>query len=149
MLISIWNPKSTGNTQEAGLRPNMTEKLLTVTLRINQPTNQPSRSEIGLYRGKHYFLSFAQNIDCGYSLEPSQWCGSYVYPHSMFLVEIRKILLFFHLKIYIFTALKYCCILHWSVCVMVAKLLRLSILVVRIMANVQFLMTWLWKLTTA
>ena len=32
-------PKSTGNTQEAGLRPNMTEKLFTGTLRINQPTN--------------------------------------------------------------------------------------------------------------
>ena len=33
-------PKSTGNTQEAGLRPNMTEKkMFTGTLRINQPTN--------------------------------------------------------------------------------------------------------------
>ena len=31
-------PKSTGNTQEAGLRPNMTEKWFTGTLRINQPT---------------------------------------------------------------------------------------------------------------
>ena len=33
-------PKSTGNTKEAGLHPNMTEKLFTGTLRINQPTNQ-------------------------------------------------------------------------------------------------------------
>ena len=35
-------PKSTGNTQEEGLRPNMTEKLFTGTLRIKS-TNQPTR----------------------------------------------------------------------------------------------------------
>ena len=27
----------------------------------------------------------AQNIDCGYSLEPPQWGGSNEYPQSMFL----------------------------------------------------------------
>ena len=27
----------------------------------------------------------AQNIDCGYSLEPPQWGGSNKYPQSMFL----------------------------------------------------------------
>ena len=32
-------PKSTGNTRKRWLRPNMTEKLFTGTLRINQPTN--------------------------------------------------------------------------------------------------------------
>ena len=30
------------------------------------------------------FLIFAQNIDCGYMLEPSQWGGSKEYPQSMF-----------------------------------------------------------------
>ena len=30
------------------------------------------------------FLIFAQNIDCGYSLEPPQRGGSYEYPQSMF-----------------------------------------------------------------
>ena len=34
----------------------------------------------------------AQNIDCGYSLEPPRRGGSNGYPQSMFLVEIRKIM---------------------------------------------------------
>ena len=31
-----------------------------------------------------YFLIFAQNIDCGYTLEPPQLDGSNEYPQSMF-----------------------------------------------------------------
>ena len=34
--------------------------------------------------------SSAQNIDCGYSLEPPRWGGSNLYPQSMFWAEIRK-----------------------------------------------------------
>ena len=34
----------------------------------------------------------AQNIDCGYSLEPPRRGGSNEYPQSMFLEEIRKIM---------------------------------------------------------
>ena len=34
----------------------------------------------------------AQNIDCGYSLEPPHWGGSNDYPQSMFWAEIRKIM---------------------------------------------------------
>ena len=34
----------------------------------------------------------AQNIYCGYSLEPPRWGGSNEYPQSMFLTEIRKIM---------------------------------------------------------
>ena len=34
----------------------------------------------------------AQNIDCGYSLEPPQWGGSNEYPQSMLWAEIRKII---------------------------------------------------------
>ena len=30
------------------------------------------------------FLIFAQNIDCGYTLERPQWGGSNEYPQSMF-----------------------------------------------------------------
>ena len=37
----------------------------------------------------------AQNIDCGYSLEPPQWGGSNEYPQSMFWAEIWKISEFF------------------------------------------------------
>ena len=35
------------------------------------------------------FLSFAQNIDCGYTLEPPRRCGSNEYPQSMFWIEIN------------------------------------------------------------
>ena len=34
----------------------------------------------------------AQNIDCGYSLEPPQRGGSNEYPQYMFLAEMRKIM---------------------------------------------------------
>ena len=33
----------------------------------------------------------AQNIDCGYSLEPPRWGGSNEYPQSMFLSRNKKI----------------------------------------------------------
>ena len=35
------------------------------------------------------FLIFAQNIDCGYSLEPTRRCGSNEYPQSMFLTSTK------------------------------------------------------------
>ena len=41
------------------------------------------------------FLISAQNIDCGYSLEPPRRGGSNEYPQSMFWAEIRKISEFF------------------------------------------------------
>ena len=44
------------------------------------------------------FLISAQNIDCGYSLEPPRRCGSSEYPQSMFWAEIWKISDFFFLK---------------------------------------------------
>ena len=37
------------------------------------------------------FLIFAQNIDCGYTLEPPRRGGSYEYPQSMFLSKNKKI----------------------------------------------------------
>ena len=36
------------------------------------------------------FLISAENIDCGYSLEPPRRGGSNEYPQSMFSAEIRK-----------------------------------------------------------
>ena len=38
------------------------------------------------------FHNPAQNIDCGYSLEPSRRGSSNEYPQSMFWAEIRKIM---------------------------------------------------------
>ena len=37
-----------------------------------------------------FFLIFAQNIDCGYSLEPPRRGGSNEYPQSMFLSRNKK-----------------------------------------------------------
>ena len=48
------------------------------------------------------FLISAQNIDCGYSLEPPRWGGSNKYPQSMFCAEIWKISEFFILKFSVF-----------------------------------------------
>ena len=38
-----------------------------------------------------FFLIFAQNMDCGYTLEPPQRGGSNEYPQSCFGAKIRKI----------------------------------------------------------
>ena len=46
------------------------------------------------------FLISAQNIDCGYLLEPPRQGGSNEYPQSMFWAEIRKISEFFGGKIF-------------------------------------------------
>ena len=42
-----------------------------------------------------------------------------MYPQSMFLSQNEKNIIIFHLKINIFAAVKYCCILHGCVCVVV------------------------------
>ena len=38
-----------------------------------------------------FFQISAQNIDCGYSLEPPRWGGSNEYPESIFLSRNKKI----------------------------------------------------------
>ena len=48
-----------------------------------------------------FFIS-AQNIDCGYSLEPPRRGGSNEYPQSMFWAEIWKISVLFYLNLFIF-----------------------------------------------
>ena len=61
--------------------------------------------KVGFTRVYIFFLFLLQNIDCGYSLEPLEQ-------------KKKKNIKKFHLKIIIFTAVKYCCILHGHVCVM-------------------------------
>ena len=39
---------------------------------------------------KIFFLFFAQNIDCGYTLEPPRRGGSNEYPQSMFWSKNKK-----------------------------------------------------------
>ena len=48
------------------------------------------------------FLISAQNIDCGYSLEPPRRGGSNEYPQSMFLSRNMKNIRIFYLIIFIF-----------------------------------------------
>ena len=48
------------------------------------------------------FLISAQNIDCGYSLEPPRRGGSNEYPQSVFLSRNKKKYQIFYLKIFIF-----------------------------------------------
>ena len=50
------------------------------------------KREIFQIKNSDIFHIFAQNIDCGYSLEPPQWGGFNKYPQSMFLSKIRKIM---------------------------------------------------------
>ena len=55
--------------------------------------------KLGFTRVYIIFLISAQNIDCGYSLEPPRRGGSNEYPQSMFWAEIWKISEFFSWKV--------------------------------------------------
>ena len=48
--------------------------------------------KIGNFQLKKFdiFLTFAQNIDCGYTLEPPRRGGSNEYPQSMFWRKNKK-----------------------------------------------------------
>ena len=61
--------------------------------------NTPIQIHCKFYRQKYenikmkncdIFLIFAQNIDCGYSLEPHRRGGSNEYPQSIFLSRNKK-----------------------------------------------------------
>ena len=42
------------------------------------------------FKNVEFFLIFAQNIDCGYTLEPPRQDGSNEYPQSMFWNKNKK-----------------------------------------------------------
>ena len=52
----------------------------------------PPKTENFQIKNLWYFHISAQNIDCGYSLEPPRRGGSNEYPQYMFLAEIKKIM---------------------------------------------------------
>ena len=64
------------------------------------------------------FLISAQNVDCGYSLEPPRWGGSNEYPQSMFWAEIWQKYQNFYLKTFSFLAVKLSVCLNRRVFVM-------------------------------
>ena len=50
----------------------------------------PSKNENFLIKNSDIFQISAQNIDCGYSLEPPRRGGSKEYPQSMYLSRNKK-----------------------------------------------------------
>ena len=50
----------------------------------------PSKNENFQIKNSDIFHITAQNIDCGYSLEPPREGGSNEYPQSMFLIRNKK-----------------------------------------------------------
>ena len=52
----------------------------------------PPKTEKFQVKNSDIFQISAQNIDCGYSLEPPRRGGSNEYAQSMFWAEIRKIM---------------------------------------------------------
>ena len=76
-----------------------------IMLRFNATSTHYEDMPIQKYRNFHLqkienfqiknsdiFHTFAQNIDCGYSLEPPRRGGSNEYPQSIFWANIRKIM---------------------------------------------------------
>ena len=80
------------------LPSSVTTPLLTIsymiTLRKHAYSNilkiLQSKTENFQMKNSEIFHISAENIDCGYSLEPPRRGGSNEYPQSMFLAEIRK-----------------------------------------------------------
>ena len=68
------------------------------------------------------FLISAQNINCGYSLEPPRRGGCNEYPQSMCLSRSRENIRIFYLKIFIFLMVKFSVYLNRRVFVMLASL---------------------------
>ena len=50
----------------------------------------PPKNENFQIKNPDIFHTSAQNIDCGYSLEPPRRCGSNEYPQSMFMSRNKK-----------------------------------------------------------
>ena len=82
---------------------------------------------LGLTGAYINFLISAQNIDCGYSLEPPRRGGSKEYPQSMFWAEIWKDeFCFFYLKIFVFWRWNFFYILNRRVFVMTIPSLNVN-----------------------
>ena len=79
-------------------------------LRVNYPITKTCRYNIDPLKPHFYivklgftgvyiiFLIFAQNLECGYSLEPPRRGGSNEYQQSMFWAKVWKISEYFYLK---------------------------------------------------
>ena len=101
-------------SDDADAQADLSQKVRFLTLRLKDVDSKTSRctcsyhyenTPIQMYwkfyhqkienfqiKNSDIFHISAQNIDCGYSLEPPRRGGSNEYPHSMFWAEIRKIM---------------------------------------------------------
>ena len=86
----------------------------------NTPYTPLLYSITGVYRGVHFLFIFfflLQNIDFGYSLEPPHSLRRFSHVPTIYVLsKNKKNIKNFHLKIIIFTAVKYC-----HVCVMIKE----------------------------
>ena len=73
------------------------------------------------------FLISAQNIHCGYSLEPPRRDGSNEYPQSVLSRDMRRFRIF-HLKTFIFLVVKFSVYLNRLVLIIVVQLKREAVL---------------------
>ena len=73
---------------------NLYDVVIIVVLRKHAYSNIlkifPPKNENFQIKSSDIFHISAENIDCGYSLEPPRRGGSNEYPQSMFSAEIRK-----------------------------------------------------------
>ena len=72
----------------------------------------------GVYRGIHFFLIFALKHRLWVLIRTASMRRFLCVPTINVLEQKKKNIIIFHLKINIFTAVKYCCILYGCVCVM-------------------------------
>ena len=73
------------NTQVQMYRKFHLQKLKIFRKKQNKTKNKTKNK-----KNSDIFQISAQNIDCGYSFEPSRWGGSNEYPQSMFLSRNKK-----------------------------------------------------------
>ena len=74
--------------------PNLASQVLITRTSLFKYTENftTKKNESFQIKNADFFHISAQNIDCGYSLEPPRRSGSNKYPQSMFWAEIRKIM---------------------------------------------------------
>ena len=96
MRCSALSTKSMHILHTVAIYDGLTTKTQTIPLRKHAYLNilkiLPPKNEKFQIKDPDIFQISAQNIDCGYSLEPPRRGGSNEYPQSMFLAEIRKIM---------------------------------------------------------
>ena len=92
-------------------------------------------SKSGVYRGIHNFIIFVLK---------HRLCELTIYV----LNKNKKNIIIFHLKINIFIAVKYCCILHGRVCVMVPLLSTFYFQQVGSSFSSEFLWKSMWEFTS-